>query len=353
MYFHFLVAKRLRIPKLEHFKYFRIRKPDMNEITLDYETTEQAKPRAPDFIIGGAPKCGTTSLHFILNQHPDIAMPDNEILFHDADDPVVHPDFLRSEPEGVQWYNPEDTAAWDWYKSRFTKPGGATVTGEDSPTYLFSNVAAARISRSMPDVKVMFMLRNPVKRAYSQYWHLVKSGRATETFERAISTQPSIILGSTYAPHLRQYQRLIGPERVKVLIFEDFIARPQEVVDEVTDFIGVDRFPLQAGKSWYNKTHYPRLPWLHRKLNHVGRRIVATRYHNHFSADRTLQRRIVSKLHYWWFKHVNDRMLTADRAPRMNDRTRTFLEMHMSERNRGLSDILGRDIKQVWPWFSG
>ncbi len=53
--------------------------------------------RYPDFIIGGAPKCGTTSLHFILDQHPRIGLPDDEIHYFDADDPITHPDFFFHE----------------------------------------------------------------------------------------------------------------------------------------------------------------------------------------------------------------------------------------------------------------
>lgn len=300
----------------------------------------------PDFIIGGAPKCGTTSLHFILGQHPDIGLPDNEILYHDADDPVVHPDFLKCEDDGVSWYDPESQIARDWYRTRFTPFEDRNFTGEDSPTYLFSDVAAERIKRHLPDARLIFLLRHPVKRAYSQYWHLVKSGRAVVSFEQALSDHPSIILGSSYARHLERYFDLFGRERVFVQLFEDFIQSPQTAVDRVLAHIGAA--PMTVSQDWYNRTKYPSWPGGQRMLNRVGRHVVATRYGNHMGENTTARRRMTGKLHYRWFKYVNPVLLKADRPPEMKPATRAYLEQHLSARNAGLSKLLDRDLSTVW-----
>lgn len=136
------------------------------------------KVRLPDFIIGGAPKCGTTSLHFILARHPLVGIPDDEVHFFDADDPVGHPDFLFERRGGLEWYDPrpDHPEAMAWYASRFAELSDRPVIGEDSTIYLQSEVAPARIDALLPDVRLVFMLRDPVKRAYSQYWHLVTRG---------------------------------------------------------------------------------------------------------------------------------------------------------------------------------
>ena len=140
---------------------------------MNMRVTQQV--RLPDFIIGGAPKCGTTSLHFILAQNPAVGIPEDEVHFFDADDPIGHPDFLFGRPGGLDWYDPcpGNVESLAWYASRFADFTDKPMIGEDSTIYLQSEVAAARIAETLPEVRLIFMLRDPVKRAYSQYWHLV------------------------------------------------------------------------------------------------------------------------------------------------------------------------------------
>jgi len=163
--------------------------------------------RFPDFIIGGAPKCGTTSLHFILAQHPDIGIPHDEVFYFDADDPIVHPDFLHAKTHTLKWWDPDPSSHSNlsWYAGRFAEFKDKALVGEDSTTYLMSDVAAGRIDKLLPDAKIIFMLRDPVKRAYSQYWHLMKTGRVSQTFEEILISHPSVLLGSTYTPNIRRF----------------------------------------------------------------------------------------------------------------------------------------------------
>lgn len=312
------------------------------------------KVRLPDFIIGGAPKCGTTSLHFILARHPLVGIPDDEVHFFDADDPVGHPDFLFERRGGLEWYDPrpDHPEAMAWYASRFAELSDRPVIGEDSTIYLQSEVAPARIDALLPDVRLVFMLRDPVKRAYSQYWHLVTRGRATCSFETALSRHPSIILGSTYAPHLGRYLDRFGRDRVRIGLFEDFLADSQGFVDGMTDFLGLPRMPLDSGDNWFNRTYYPTRPRLQLLLNHVSGRIVRQQYRNHFQTRSDRQEARRSKFHYRWFRYVHPVFLKAERPPPMNTETEAYLRQHLSARNTGLSDLLGRDLSRVWPGFT-
>ncbi|MEL6524037.1 MAG: sulfotransferase, partial [Pseudomonadota bacterium] len=221
-----------------------------------------AQDRFPDFIIGGAPKCGTTSIHFILKQHPEIGIPDEEIHFFDADDPVSHPDFLFTKGPKLEWFDPRPSAtdSVQWYASRFTPHAEAKLIGEDSTTYLFSNVAPARIKAMLPDVRLVFMLRDPVKRAYSQYWHMIRSSRATCSFEQAIIEHPSIMLGSTYTPNLERYLKVFGQGQVKIAVFEDFLADQQGFMDDMTSYLGASQMSLDTAETWFNRTFYPSNP---------------------------------------------------------------------------------------------
>lgn len=308
--------------------------------------------RYPDFIIGGAPKCGTTSLHFILDQHEDISLPHDEVHFFDADDPITHPDFLQVERNKLVWSDPfsDKEKNLEWYAGRFRDGASAKFIGEDSTTYLMSELAPARIRELIPDVRIIFMLRHPVSRAYSQYWHLVKTGRTTATFEASILRNPHILLGSSYAAGLRRFQQMFGLDQIKVCLFEDFRADNQACVDEVTEFIGAQPMVIDPEKSWFNRTKYPASLNMQRASNLVGGTLVRRKYQQHMTESDKVDAwvRVHKKLHYWWFKHVNARILTADRPPPMRDETRAYLEQHLSVRNAGLSELMGRDMNEIW-----
>ena len=315
--------------------------------------TQAAKTtqRLPDFIIGGAPKCGTTSLHFILEQHPKIGIPDEELHYFDADDPITHPDFLQVTSGRLEWYEPGTQQALDWYASRFTDFNDKQLIGEDSTTYLFSAVAAERIKALLPDVRLIFLLRDPVKRAYSQYWHLIRSARLSCSFEDAISKHGSIILGSTYAPHLANYFEVFGRDRVKVMLFEDFLADNQSFINEATAYIGTEDMSLEEARTWFNRTYYPTRPRAQQWLNKAGHLFVQTRYNNHMGQKRDQTTEFWAKMHYRWFRYVNPIFLKAEKPPKMETATSDYLKMHLSQRNSGLSDLLDRDLSAVWAGF--
>ena len=103
----------------------------------------------PNYLIIGAPKCGTTSLAAWLDEHPQVYMvPEKELHF-----------FSGYWEQGL-----------DWYEQCFV-PNGKPLVGEASPSYLENPVARERIASVLPGAKLIAMMRNPVDRAYSQYWH--------------------------------------------------------------------------------------------------------------------------------------------------------------------------------------
>ncbi|MEL6240355.1 MAG: sulfotransferase [Pseudomonadota bacterium] len=310
--------------------------------------------RLPDFIIGGAPKCGTTSLHFILDQNQDISMPEQEVHFFDADDPITHPDFLGVDSGQLRWLDvgtPDDETL-KWYAGQFAPHTKARLIGEDSTTYIFSEVAAARIAALLPEVKLIFVLRDPVKRAYSQYWHLVRSARISTSFETAISAHTSIILGSTYAPHLRRYIEMFGRDRVRIVLFEEFLADQQGTIDQLTDYLGAERFTLSEGKTWFNRTYYPTKPRLQNLINRVGSPIVSRRYRHHMGAADTPGQQAMAKLHYRWFRYINPILLKDTKPPPMQAETHKYLTQHLRARNEGLEAICGKTLGALWPTFA-
>ena len=308
--------------------------------------------RLPDFIIGGAAKCATTSLHAVLADHEQIGMPPGELHFFDADDPVTHANFFIINRGRLIGYDCDSAEGplFAAYAERFRPYQESRFIGEDSTAYLLSSdVAASRIKRMLPDVKLIFMLRDPVSRAYSQYWFMVNQGRATVSFERALITYPRLVLSSTYARHLERYFNLFGRDQVKVILFEDFVRDPKATVDSVTDFLGASRFnSLPKQESWSNRTYYPRFPPLEFLLNHVRMRLTGGRYRDHLGA-----RGLGVSVGMLADKAVRRLKLRVEHTPQMLSTTREFLARHMSERNRGLSELLQRDLSKLWDGFTG
>jgi hypothetical protein len=139
----------------------------------------------PNFVIVGAPKCGTSSLARWLMEHPEVyVVPEKELHF-----------FTGYWNQGV-----------DWYENCFA-PDGERAVGEASPTYLQNHTAHARMQSLIPDAKLIAIMRNPVDRAYSHYWHWKDRKGVTVSFEEAI--EPELAGGSDvyvtpgrYAEHL-------------------------------------------------------------------------------------------------------------------------------------------------------
>ena len=315
--------------------------------------SKPASCKRPSFFIAGAPKCGTTSLHFALNQHPGIYLPDDEVHHYSMDDPVWHRGYFHTRGGALNgvWLGEADQQVDAWYRQKYADAPDGAICGEDSPVYLYSPVAAHRIRQSVPDAKAIFMLRDPVKRAYSQYWHLMKMGRATQSFEDTLLSNPLLISGSTYELHLRHWIDVLGHDRVKIVLFEDYMADQGKVLDEVLAFIGAPAMDLSKVDGWANRTTYPSNPGLKRFVNRLAQPLVQLRYRDHASAELGLAGKVRSKLYYYWFHKLNPLLLKADKPPAMKAETQAYLARHFKARNQGLEALLGRDLAEVWPSF--
>lgn len=181
-----------------------------------------------DFIVIGAMRAGTTLLHHVLSGHPDIALAR-----------MKESDFFIAEknyPRGIEWYRSQ---------FQIEKP----IRGEISPNYSkardFAGVAQ-RIRQHCPDVRLVYVVRDPVARAVSQYGHSWNMGELRETPEQLLDTHEyfSIMDASSYARQLQEYRRFFAPEQILLLDFEAFIADPQPQLDRLLAHLGAAPMPL-------------------------------------------------------------------------------------------------------------
>jgi len=192
----------------------------------------------PKFLCVGAQKSGTTSLHDILIQHPNLFLPEQkETKF-----------FVRDEfyNLGIGYYE----------KQFFRKAKTGQLAGEIDPDYMYFHYAPQRISHCLGNkIKLIFILRNPVDRAYSHYWMSVRRGYEKLSFGDAVLKEPErLAVGSIfnklhfsyldrgrYCGQIENFLRYFPKENMKFIIFEDFVKNIETTVCSIFDFLGVRR----------------------------------------------------------------------------------------------------------------
>lgn len=306
----------------------------------------------PNFIIGGAMKSATRSIHGLLNTHPDIRLPEHEQHFFTGDDTIDKPEmFFVKNGRPLTFDSSEGSPFYNRYVADYEAISGYRWRGDGSPSYLHSEIAPARIARMIPDVKLIFTLRHPVERTYSHYWHNVKTGLTACSFEEALKRHPTLITRSSYAHGLERYYRLFDPSQIHVSFFEDFRADPATGMASILDFLGAPAFSFDGGKAWNHKTEYPRSHALTFLLIRMSKGIVDGRFYDFRGLRSAESGAWRSKLYHLWRRNLLDRSLTSGKAPPMNPETRSWLSGQLSERNAGLSDLLGRDLEKLWSGF--
>lgn len=236
--------------------------------------------RLPDFLILGAAKAGTTSLAAWLSDHPEVFVSRNKELHF----------FSRDEryAEGLAKYG-----------GHFVEATSDQRAGEATPSYLFNADAPGRIAEAVPRATLFALLRDPVDRAYSQYWYNRTRGVESRSFEEAVDAEladpglestPANLAYLTvgrYLPQLERYAALFPREQLHVLLFEDLREDPRSLFVEVCRRLGVDDalVPASVG-SVFNPSHTIRSEGLRRQMMR-------------FRAWDRLPRRIVRRIDTW------------------------------------------------------
>jgi hypothetical protein len=238
----------------------------------------------PNFFIAGAPKAGTTSLYYYLDQHPQIYM-----------SPIKEPCYFASEirPEN---FGPElqDLVAqdaqtlrnyldgpmrekrfggivtrWEDYLRLFQGAREAKAIGEASVCYLWSKTAAQNIAAQIPDARILMILRDPAERAFSQYTHLLTNGQTRMSFREYIRkglrsaggqfgvSYPFLEFG-LYYEQVKRFLKLFRRENIGIYFFEDYRKQVAGILADICRLLEVsDRFTPDLS-SKYLEPHVPR-----------------------------------------------------------------------------------------------
>ena len=236
----------------------------------------------PSFLIIGAQRAGTTSLFRYLLAHPDVAGPS-------GGDAAVW--WVKE----THFFDEKFTKGVDWYRSffplaatreRYRKRGHGLQAGEATPYYMFHPAVPARVAATLPDVRLIALLRDPVERAYSHYQMMSRTGREKLDFEEALAAEPERLAGveealmseteqvlpsghrahhqhrhrayfsrGLYADQLERWLERFDREQLLVVGTEDLLARPQETYADVLGFLGLREWQLDDFPE-HNKKPY-------------------------------------------------------------------------------------------------
>lgn len=214
----------------------------------------------PTFLISGAQRCGTTSMYKTLTAHPQVLPA------------VLH--------KGVHYFDTNFGRGLDWYRGHFptnaaarraaAAAGGPVITGESSPYYMFHPMAGRRIAATLPDARMIILLRDPVERAYSAFTHESARGFEDQPFERALALEEARLAGEEerliadptyvsfhhqhhayvgrgrYADQLERLEREVGRERLLVIDSGDLFTDPRPIFERICAFL--DLSPWQPAR---------------------------------------------------------------------------------------------------------
>ncbi len=217
-----------------------------------------------DFVIVGAMRAGTTTLHALLADHPQIAMSRGK----ETDFFVAEKNYCRG---------------LDWYESQFAP--NRPIRGEASPNYAkrldFPGVPA-RLARHAPRARLIYLVRDPVARARSQYAHAWHMGDMDVLPQDLLQSDEydSLVDISSYARQLQEWQAHFPRDAILTVDFDQLIAAPQEQLSRILAHIGADPMQVTDLASHNDIVQLARVPRPLMRLAHGPMRPLLTLFLN-------------------------------------------------------------------------
>ena len=296
------------------------------------------KKRLPNFLIVGAAKSGTSSLHNYLNQHKDVFMPS----YNNKGMKVKEPRFLIKDLVEHRLHN----GIWSWeeYQSLFDSVKKEKAIGESTVLYLYYyEHSINNIKKYLgDDIKIIIMLRNPTDRAYSAFQHVSRGFKEQHSFEQALEIEegrldrnpeltPMVMYKDMgmYSEMVQAYKNSF--ENVHVILYEDFRDNTKEEMIKTFEFLELSKdenidFITQhnvGGKRWKNKN-----------MKYI--------FMNQNPIKSLLKILIPKKIRYAFRKKLVN--ISTNKVVEMNEQTREKLNSIFKEDVQKLSEIINRDV---------
>jgi hypothetical protein len=317
---------------------------------------DEPRGRVPDFFIVGAPKCGTTSLHKTLRTHPQIYMPE-----------LKEPRFLASDmrPRAEYADGPREVGypkTLEEYLGLFAAAAPEQQVGEATTTYLWSSTAAEKIAALAADARIIAIVREPASFLRSLHLTFVKGRNETvKDLRKAMALEPARRAGKQipqsshrpqllqysehvrYMQQLRRYQARFPPQRLLVLVYDDFQQDNDATVRRILRFLEVaDDLPLDltsANATTSTVRSYQVKDAVHSVSTGRGPLSGPAKAAVKLLTTRRLRRGAIGA--------IQSRVVVAEPPP-PDERFMTELRRRFKPEVVALSEYLDRDLVRLW-----
>ncbi len=273
----------------------------------------------PNFFIVGASKSGATSVYSYLEKIPEIFMSSIKEPHY------FHNNYFRLEAKNIANKNE--------YLKLFNSVTSEKAIGEASTSYLQDIDSAKLIHDQIPNAKIIIILRDPCQRAFSGYLMFKEEGKTKKSFNELITTEQRFLESGLYCSQVKQYLDIFGKDRVKILIFEEFIKDPKSGINGILDFLEIDSKPLENLEKIHNPYSVAR--------NRFSKKILTSRSVASIS-DKILSKTMKSKLSETF-------LVKKEKKPKLEKKDKLFLEKFYQNNMLTLQTLLER--KLPWNWL--
>lgn len=241
------------------------------------------------------------------------------------------------------------TRGTEYYEEQFASYGGEKAVGESSPPYFYKGITfdeegdykwetdddpPGRIRDLLPDIRIILSLRNPISRAYSQYWKNVRQGRERLfPFKAAIKSELEgernpknsplcWVYKNKYSIHIGRWFSLFDRNQIKIIVFEDWVNNVNDTLDEIARFLNIDSsYEFQYTEQRKNVSNVPRSLTINRI------------YHDHLKGN--------------IFGEIINRINMRHGKPPMDEGTSSFVSEVFESDVRKLENMIDKDLG-VW-----
>ncbi len=292
--------------------------------------------KLPNFVVIGAPKSGTTSLYFYLQQHPEIYLPKKKELHYFSYSKLIKQANGPGDSNTISGL----CSSKDEYEAHFLNVKNEHAICDVSPSYLAAGVHA-QIKHELGNVRIVVMLRNPIEKAFSQYMHLIRDQRETLSFYDALLAEEDrraagwsdmwhYAHSSLYSERLDDFFSCFGRDNVHVIVFDDFANDANNEMHRLFNFLGIDSSVSINADEVHNRSGVSKVKWLSILLSRESlikkyvRQIVPT------GIRQKMRKKIFE--------------MNTKQKPSIDDQSKAYLTDYFSNEIRKLEGLLDREL---------
>lgn len=291
-----------------------------------------------DFLGIGVEKAATYWVADCLREHPEVQWANQkELAFFNTHD--QH--FLKHK-------NPRYYRGIDWYSSFFPEKEPGKLMGEYTPTYLYGRNNAKRIKKHFPNVKIICTLRDPVKRAFSQYLHDSSIGIIPEmSFEQALGKHDAYLKKGYYSKYLKNYYQLFNKNSILILLVDDIKKNPEKQVAKLYKFLNLKNQKYSPGSLYKrpNPASIARFPLVNRLLINSEYKMMNK---NLEFLHKLSEEFGIRKAVFWATYYLNRKPISREDYPEINPKTEKKLRRKYRKDIQALEKLISRKLKN---WY--